>query len=130
MSTPAPRELLAVLVDVDQRSVATTFPLGDRIELGAGAVWFTYGLAIAGRDGSATKHFAVRLSGDQRSAFVFDFDSNTQANYDGSHVDVYDTSVVARFPDTTLGLNWAGSLTGFGTVEGDDVTVDAPVQVL
>ncbi|MDO4070357.1 hypothetical protein QKG08_14985 [Clavibacter michiganensis] len=130
MNTPAPRELLAVLVDVDECSVAATFHLGERIELGAGAEWFTYGLAVAGRDGGATKHFAVRVSGDQRSAFVFDFASNTQANYDGSHVDVHETSVVARFPDATLGLNWAGSLTGFSTIEGDDVTVEAPVQVL
>ncbi|MBF4632729.1 hypothetical protein ITJ42_16030, partial [Clavibacter michiganensis subsp. phaseoli] len=125
-----PRELLAVLVDVDERSVAATFHLGDPIEKGAGAESFTYGLAVAGRDGGATKHFAVRLSGDQRSAFVFDFNSNTQANYNGSHVDVHDTSIVVRFPDATLGLHWSGSLTGFSTVEGDDVTVEAPVQVL
>jgi hypothetical protein len=130
MSSPTLRELLAVLVDVDERSVATTFHLGDAIERGAGADWFTYGLAVAGRDGGATKHFAVRLSGDKRTAFVFDFNSNTQANYDGSHVDVHETSIVARFPDATLGLNWAGSLMGFSTVEGDDVTVEAPVQVL
>jgi hypothetical protein len=129
MSSPTPRELLAVLVDVDERSVATRFHLGDPIERGAGAEWFAYGLAIAGRDGGATKHFAVRLSADQRTAFVFDFNSNTQSNYDGPHVDVHETSIVARFPDATLGLNWAGSLTGFSTVEGDDVTVEAPVQV-
>jgi hypothetical protein len=129
-STPSPRELLAVLVDVDERGIAATFHLGDRIVLCAGAEWFTYGLAVAGRDGGATKHFAVRLSGDQRSAFVFDFESSTQPNYDGSHVDVHETSIVARFPDATLGLNWAGSLSGFSTIEGDDVTVEAPVQVL
>jgi hypothetical protein len=130
MTTPKPRELLAVFVDVDERSVAATFHLGDLIEKGAEAEWFTYGLAVAGRDGGATKHFAVRLSGEQRTSFVFDFDSNTQANYDGSHVDVHETSIVARFPDATLGLNWAGSLSGFSTIEGDDVTVEAPVQVL
>ncbi|MBF4622605.1 hypothetical protein [Clavibacter sp. VKM Ac-2542] len=130
MSTPSPRELLAVLVDVDERGVAATFHLGERIELSDGAEWFTYGLAVAGRDGGASKHFAVRLSSDQRSAFVFDFSSNTQANYDGSQVDVLETSVVARFPDASLGLNWAGSLAGFSTIEGDDVTVEAPVQVL
>jgi len=130
VSTREPRELLAVLVEGDERTVAATVHLGDLIEKGAGAEWFTYGLAVTGRDGGATKHFAVRFSGDQRSAFVFDFDSNTQANYDGSNVDVHETSTVARFPDATLGLNWAGSLSGFSTVEGDDVTVEAPVQVL
>jgi hypothetical protein len=130
MTTPKPRELLAVLVDGDERSVAATFHLGDPIEKGAGAEWFTYGLAVAGRDGGATKHFAVRLSSDQRTAFVFDFDSNTQANYDGSLVDVHETSIVARFPDATLGLDWAGSLSGFSTVEGDDVSVETPVQAL
>jgi hypothetical protein len=119
-----------MLVDVDERNVATTFHLGDPVERGAGAEWFTYGLAVAGRDGGASKHFAVRLSGDPRSAFVFDFNSNAQAHYDGSHVDVLETSVVTRFPDASLGLNWAGSLTGFSTIEGDDVTVEAPVQVL
>jgi hypothetical protein len=130
MSTPSPRELLAVLVDVDERGIAATFHLGEPIKQGAGAEWFTYGLAVAGRYGGTSKHFAVRLAGDQRSAFVFDFESSTQANYDGSHVDVHERSVVARFPDASLGLNWAGSLTGFSTIEGDDVTVEAPVQVL
>jgi hypothetical protein len=60
---------------------------------------------------------------------VFDFNTNTQANYDGSHVDVHESSRVVRFPDATLGLSWSGSLTGFSTVEGDDVMVEAPVQV-
>jgi hypothetical protein len=130
MSTPSPRELLAVLVDVDEHGIAATFHLGDTIEQGAGAEWFTYGLAVAGRDGGTSKHFAVRLSSDHRQAFVFDFNSSTRANYDGSHVDVHETSVVARFPDASLGVNQAGSLSGFSTIEGDDVTVEAPVQVL
>jgi hypothetical protein len=39
-------------------------------------------------------------------------------------------SVAARFPDAFLGLEWNGSPTGFSTVEGDDVTVEAPAQVL
>jgi hypothetical protein len=61
---------------------------------------------------------------------VFNFTSNTQANYDGPHIDVHEMSVFARFPDASLGLEWNKSLTGFSTVEGDDVTVEAPVQVL
>ncbi|RII95656.1 hypothetical protein DZF95_00250 [Clavibacter michiganensis] len=130
MSTPSPRELLAVLVDVDERGIATTFHLGDLIEHGNGAESFTYGLAVASWGGGTAKHFAVRLSGNQRHAFSFDFKNSTHTNYDRSHVDVYETSVVARFPDASLGLNWAGSLTGFSTIDGDDVTVEAPVQVL
>jgi hypothetical protein len=130
MNSPAPRELLAVLVDVDENGIAATFDLGERIELGSGAEWFTYGLAVAGRDGGAATHFAVRLSGDERRAFVFDFDNNTQTDHDGSHVDVHETSIVARFPAAFLRLDLARSLSGFSTVEGDDVTVEAPVQVL
>jgi hypothetical protein len=130
LSNPTPRELLAVLVHTDANGITATFHLGEESAPSVGAEWFTYGLAVSGSDGATTKHFIARLSPTERKALVFEFESSTQANYDASHVDVHETSVVARFPDASLGLNWDGSLTGFSTIEGDDVTVEAPVQVL
>jgi hypothetical protein len=130
MSNPTPRELLAVLVHTDTNGITATFHLGEEIDPVVGAEWFTYGLSVSGSDGATIKHFVARLSLTERKALVFDFESSTQANYDASHVDVHETFVVARFLDASLGLNWDGSLTGFSTIEGDDVTVEAPVQVL
>lgn len=54
---------------------------------------------------------------------MFDLETSTHANYIGAHIDVHEAPIFARFPDATLELTWAGSLTRFSTVEGDDVSV-------
>lgn len=131
MTTPTrPRELVNVLVDVDANGIVATFDLGDAFPAEPVAEWFTYGIALGDDSGALVKHFAVRFSPTQTAAFIFDFASSTQANYDASHVDDKGTSVVVRFPDSSLGTDAVESITGFGTANGEDVSVDVPVQLL
>lgn len=131
MSAPVPRELLNVLVDVNQAGTITaTSDLGDPFPLDLPAEWFTYGVALTDDRGALTKHFVARFSPTETKAFVYEFSNNTQANYDASHVQDHGTSVVASFPDASLGTGRLTSAAGFGTVEGEDVSADIPVQVL
>ena len=70
--------------------------------VGLGVVLARLELELGGAIGAAGIGGSVRLDGDR-------------------------LTVVAL---ASLGLNRAGSLSGFSTIEGDDVTVEAPVQVL
>ncbi|PPG40996.1 hypothetical protein [Rathayibacter sp. AY2B5] len=76
------------------------------------------------------KHFGVRLSEQETKAFVFEFESATQANYDVTHVTDRGASLVARFPDSSLGVDAIGTVTGFATIEGEDVAAGVPAQLL
>lgn len=130
MNTPQPRELLSVLVEVDDDNITARFDLGDPFSLDVPADWFTYGLTLANSSGGPVKQFGVRFSPTETKAFIFEFKSATQANYDAAYVDIRGSSVVVKFVDAALGVDSIGSLTGFGTVEGEDVSVDVPVQLL
>ncbi|PPF16855.1 hypothetical protein C5B92_10910 [Rathayibacter sp. AY1A4] len=130
MSTPTPRELLAVHVAVDPSGITATFTLGDPIGPGQPAEWFTYGIELTGADGALVKHFGVRLSEQETKAFVFEFESATQANYDATHVTDRGASLVARVPDSSLGVDAIGTVTGFATIEGEDVAAGVAVQLL
>lgn len=130
MSPRIPRELLAVHVSVDGGTITATFTLGEPFELEQPAEWYTYGLALTGADGALVKHFGVRFSPTETKAYIFEFQSATQANYDATHVDDRGASLVVRFPDSSLGVDAIGSVTGFATVEGEDVAADVPVQLL
>lgn len=66
----------------------------------------------------------------ETKAFIFEFESATQANYDAAFVDDRGSSVVVKFVDAALGVDSIGSLTGFATVEGEDVSIGVPVQIL
>lgn len=72
----------------------------------------------------------MRFSPTETKAFIFDFESATLANYDAAYVDDRGSSVVVEFVDAALGVDSIGSLIGFGTVEGQDISVDVPVQLL
>ncbi|PPG90875.1 hypothetical protein C5C39_09755 [Rathayibacter sp. AY1F3] len=130
MSTPTPRELLAVHVATDPSGITATFTLGDPLELPQPAGWFTYGIELTGADGATVKHFGIRLSQAETKAFVFEFESATQANYDATHVTDRGASLVARFPDSSLGVDAIGSVTGFATIEGEGVATGVTVQLL
>lgn len=131
MRTPVPRELLNVMIDIDPTGLVTvTFDLGEEFELDMPAEWFTYGVALTDDDGALVKHFVVRISPTETKALVFEFSSGTQANYDATHVTDCGTSVEARFPDASYGTSSLAAATGFGTVEGEDVSANVPVQVL
>ncbi|MBO0984916.1 hypothetical protein [Rathayibacter sp. SD072] len=129
MSTPTPRELIAVHVAVDAAGITATFTLGDPLELPQPAEWFTYGIELTGADSATVKHFGVRISEQETKAFVFEFQSATQANYDATHVTDRGASLVARFPDSSLGVDLIGSV-GFATIEGEDIAAGVPVQLL
>jgi hypothetical protein len=130
MTNLTPRELVNVLVEVDANGIVATFDLGDPFPAELVAEWFTYGIVLVGESGGVVKRFAVRFDQKKAAAYVEDFASATQANYDASHVDDKGTSVVVRFPDSSLGTDAVKSITGFGTVNGEDVSVDVPVQLL
>jgi hypothetical protein len=119
-----------VLVSVEPSGITVTFDLGEPFDVDVPPDWFTYGLAVGNRDGGLAKHLVARFSPTLTAASVFDFASSTQANYDGSHVDDRGSSVVVRFRDASLAVGAIGSLTGFATVEGEDVALDVPVQLL
>ncbi|MFB9285774.1 hypothetical protein ACFPRL_34710 [Pseudoclavibacter helvolus] len=124
-----PRELLAVLVAPDKDSVSVTFDLGDPFLTGP-AEWGTYVLSVQTPDGQNRQHLGVRLSKSETKAFVFDFDSATQANYDASRITITASSISVDFNDTTLDHREPRLLTGFSTIEGNDAVTDAPVQLL
>ncbi|MGA1813095.1 hypothetical protein VH571_11985 [Frondihabitans sp. 4ASC-45] len=130
MSALTPRELVNVLVDVDANGIVATFDLGDPFPAEPVAERFIYGIALVDQSGALVKHFAVRFDHTKAAAYVHDFASATQANYDASHVDDKGTSIVVRFPDSSLGTDAVKSITGFSTVNGEDVSVDVPVQLL
>jgi hypothetical protein len=130
MRTPTPRELLAVHVAVSPTGITATFTLGDSLELPQPTEWFTYGIELTGADGATVKHFGVRLSEDETKALVFEFESSIQANYDATDVTDLGASLVARSPDSSLGADAIGSVTGFATVEGEDVAAGVPIQLL
>jgi hypothetical protein len=128
MTNPTPRELVNVLVEVDANGTTiATFDLGDPFPSEPVAESFIYDIALVDESGALVKHFAARFSPTQTAAYIFDFASATQANYDSSHVEDAGSSVVVRFPDSSLGTNTLKSITGFGTVNGEDVSVDVPV---
>ena len=128
MTASARRELLNALVNVDAAGVTATFDLGGAFDLDVPADWFTYVLEVIDTTGQL-RDFGVRISPTETKAFVFDFQSATQANYDAFHVDDRVTSVVARFPDATLDVRTVRRLRAFGTIEGDDVSSDVPAQI-
>ncbi|PPF13689.1 hypothetical protein C5C41_16505 [Rathayibacter sp. AY1E9] len=130
MSTPTPRELLAVHVATDPSGITATFTLGDPLELPQSVGWLTYAIELTGADGATAKHFGVRLSEQETKAFVFEFESATQANYDATHVTDRGASLVARVPDSSLGVDAIGTVTGFATIEGEDVAAGVAVQLL
>lgn len=95
---------------------------GGAFDLDVPADWFTYGLEVVAADTGQLRHFGVRFSATEAKAF----ESATQANYDASHVTDRGTSIVARFPDTSLHVDAVRSLKGFGTIEGEVVSAEVP----
>lgn len=131
MSAPAtPRELVSVLVDVDERSVTVTFDLGDPYDVDVAPDYFMYGLVLVGDAGRVARRFGVKFGPDKTTAHIFDVASTTQSNYDASHVTDRGSSVVVHYVDAPLGVEVIDSVLGFASVEGEDVAVDVPGQIL
>jgi hypothetical protein len=122
------RELLKTLVQVEVDTVTVTYALGKEVP---GAVeWASYGVKLFGPGGVGGKEFGVRFGPDKVSAYIFDFPSATQSNYDATCVDASESSIVVRFRDASLGIPSVGSSSGWSAVNGKDSATDVPVVVL
>lgn len=130
MGIPAPRRLLTVLVDVDRAGTTVTFYLGERFVLERPAEWSIYGLAVKDARGAVVKHLGARFSPSETKAYVVEFDTATQKDYDASHVDGQEATVTTRFPGASLGVDATGSATGFVSIDGDDVVAGVPARLL
>jgi hypothetical protein len=124
----APRTVTSVLVEEDSQLVTVTWGLGDPV--GAdGAEYFGYGLYYFDPSGSGGKRFGVRFS-ESTSAWVFDNESATQANYDADSVTIADDSVIVHFRDASIGLQAVGTIAAYAHIDGRDEQVDIPVTLL
>lgn len=123
-----PRKVTSVLVDEDVDSVTVTWGLGDPVEAQR-VEYFGYGLLYYDLMGNGGKRFGVRFSASA-SAWVFDNESATQANYEADAIAVTPDAVVVRYNDASLGLDEIGTIAVYAHVNGDDAQVDLPVALL
>lgn len=122
------RELSKVLVEVEADVVTVTFALGEAIP---GPVeWASYGVDLFGPRGVGGKRFGVRFDADIASAYIFDWSSATQSNYEASFVEASESRIIVRFRDASLGLSSLATSRGWSSVNGRDVSTDVPVVVL
>lgn len=123
-----PRTVTSVLVEEDAQSVRVTWGIGDTVAAGA-SEYFGYGLYYFDPTGNGGKRFGVRF-GESISAWVFDNESATQANYEADCVTIADDSVVVHFLDASLGLQTVGTIAAYAHIDGRDEQVDIPVTLL
>jgi hypothetical protein len=122
-----PRYVTSVLVEEGDGAVTVTWGLGDVID---GAVeFFGYGVDYYGVDGNGGKRFGVRF-GTEVSGHVFEWTSNTQANYDSDSVTATNDSIVVFYRDADIGLTEVGTIKAFSHLNGGDIQTDLPVTLL
>ena len=125
-----PRKLTSVLVEETANDVVVTWGLGEptqeRFE------YFGYGLAYYGLDGNGGKRFGVRVSTTREvTAFVFDDESVTQANYTEDAVTLREDAVVVRFRDASIGLpDGIGTISAYSHTDGRDRETDVQVSLV
>lgn len=125
-----PRDLTSVLVEETADDVVVTWVLGapthERFE------YFGYGLAYYGLDGNGGKRFGVRISTmPEVTAFVFDNESATQANYSEDAVTVQSNAIVVRFRDASIGLpGGVGTISAYSHTDGRDRETNVPVSLV
>jgi hypothetical protein len=123
-----PRYLESVLVESMGDSIVVTWGLGEPIPGGAHE-YSGYGVAYFGLDGNGGKRFGVRF-GQERSAYVWDNASSTNANYMADAVLVTADAVIVTFNDASLGLDQVGTIEAWSHVDGKDQQVDFPVTLM
>lgn len=125
-----PRKLTSVLLEETENDITVTFGLGEptreRFE------YFGYGLAYYGLDGKGGKRLGVRVSTTPEvTAFVFDNESVTQANYTEDAVTLREDAVVVRFHDASLGLSGGiGTTTAYSHTDGRDRETEVQVWIV
>lgn len=122
-----PRHLTSVVMEEGDGHVIVTFGLG--AELTAGE-YFGYAVDCYGTDGNGGKRFGVRLSPTEVKAYVFDWQSATQANYEADSVQITDDTIVATYRDASIGLDQVGTIKAFSHMGSDDADTDVPVTLL
>lgn len=125
-----PRKLTSVLVEETTDDVVVTWGLGEptqeRFE------YFGYGFAYYGLDGNGGKRFGVRVSTTPEvTAFVFDNESATQANYTEDAVALREDAIVVRFRDASIGLSdGIGTISAYSHTDGRDRETDVQVSLV
>ncbi|WP_123939234.1 hypothetical protein [Curtobacterium sp. PhB137] len=122
-----PRHLTSVVMEEGDGQVIVTFGLG--AELTAGE-YFGYAVDYYGTDGNGGKRFGVRLSPTEVKAYVFDWESATQANYAADTVHVTDEAIVATYRDASIGVDEVGTIKAFSHMGSDDADTDVAVTLL
>lgn len=123
-----PRVVKSVLVVQENNSVVVTWGLGEPVTTSP-VEYFGYGVDYFGVDGNGGKRFAVRFQ-EEPYAYVFEWSSATQANYDADAVTVGSDVIVVRYDDASIGLTEVGRIQAFSHVNGDDRQWDLPVGLL
>ncbi|MGC5225440.1 hypothetical protein ACPW96_22985 [Micromonospora sp. DT81.3] len=129
MSAPdLPRTVTSVLVEEDADSVKVTWGLGDPVETPT-PEYFGYGMFYYDPAGNGGKRFGVRFS-TEITAWIFDNETATQANYLADSVTATTDAVVVHFNDATLGLLQIGTIAAYAHIEGRDEQLEIPVSLL
>lgn len=123
----APRHLTSVVMEEGDGQVIVTFGLGDELTANE---YFGYAVDYYGVDGNGGKRFGVRLSPTEVKAYVFDWASATQANYEADAVQIGDDAIVATYRDASIGLDQVGTIKAFSHMGSDDADTDIPVTLL
>lgn len=123
-----PRVVKSVLVEAANDSVVVTWGLGEPVTESP-VEYFGYGVDYFGVDGNGGKRFGVRFH-EKTSAYVFEWSSATQANYEADAVTVGSGVLVVRYNDASIGLTEVGEIHAFSHVNGDDSQLDLPVTLL
>ncbi|MCU1507635.1 MAG: hypothetical protein JWP05_2604 [Microbacteriaceae bacterium] len=123
-----PRHVTSVLVEESDNSVTVTWGLGGVVAT-EGVEYFGYAVDYYGVDGNGGKRFGVRFH-EKTSAYVFEWASATQANYEGDCVSISSGSIVVHYRDADIGLQQVGTIRAFSHVNGGDSQLDLPVTLL
>lgn len=130
MSILEPRVVTSATVEKRVNEVTVTWTLGE-LAPGGASEFMSYGVEVAGDEGSVVRRFAVKMFASARTiAYIFEMPSATQVNYDATTVTITDTRVVARFNDAVLGVQAVSSVAPWLDVDGRDVQSSAPATIV
>jgi hypothetical protein len=123
-----PRHVTAVLMEETKDAVTITWGLGRGAPTDA-VEYFGYVVDYHGVDGNSGKRFGVRFH-EKVSAYVFDWVSAKQANYEADCVTIGEDVIIVHYRDADIGLEQVGEIHAFSHVNGADVQLDLPVTLV
>lgn len=125
--TPVPRFVRSVMVEETADDVIVTWTLGDPVPAES-VEYFGYGVDYYGADGNGGKRLGVQFH-SKTSAFVLDWSSATQANYEAESVTLADGLMIVHYRDADIGVSDVGLIQAFSHVNGDDMQTKLPVTL-